>query len=159
MSVRKRQLELYDNFCYGNLGTLGPAFFNEEVIRRLDDLGVGLLRINLSHTKAHNLAAFIDDFQKHTNKPICLDTEGATLRVNNVGYVGRNKAVTVDRDIALAPLTDNDRACLAIGMEKNLNHFALSFASCQGDVEEIKKLMPEDTLIISKIEFLSGWPI
>ena len=202
------------------LCTLGPASFNEQVIKRLDGLGVSLFRINLSHTKVRDLRAIIENIQTHTNVPICLDTEGAQIRtgdfvedrielrensivrgrhrkvpgdvtgfnfypnhivnefqigdfisidfnsvlvqvigmdddgaimrVINGGTVGRNKAVTVDRDITLAPLTENDRACLAIGIEKNLNHFALSFASCREDVEEIRRLTSNDAFIISK---------
>jgi ATP sulfurylase len=208
------------------LCTLGPASFNEQVIKRLDDLGVGLFRINLSHTKARDLLAIIENIQAHTDVPICLDTEGAqirtgdfvenqielrensiirgyrrkvpgdstgfnfypdnivgdfqvgdfisidfnsvlvqvigmdedgaSLRVINGGSVGRNKAVTVDRDIAMNPLTENDLACLAIGMEKGLTHYALSFASCREDVQEIFRLTSDDAFIISKIESLSG---
>jgi len=208
------------------LCTLGPASFNEQVIKRLDGLGVGLFRINLSHTKAQDLLAIIENIQAYTNVPICLDTEGAQirtgdfvdlrielrensivrghrrkvpgdqtgfnfypnnivdefqigdfisidfnsvlvqvigkdddgvlLRVINGGAVGRNKAVTVEREIAMAPLTENDRACLAIGMEKGLSHYALSFANCKEDVAEIRRLTSDDAFIISKIESLPG---
>jgi len=208
------------------LCTLGPASFDEQVIRRLADLGVGLFRINLSHTKACDLSAIIKNIQSCTDVPICLDTEGAqirtgdfvdecielrensvirgyrrkvpgdvtgfnfypnhvvddfqvgdfisidfnsvlvqvigknddgaTMRVINGGAVGRNKAVTVDRDITLDPLTDNDRACLEIGIGHKLSHFALSFASGQQDVMEIRQLTSPDAFIISKIESLVG---
>ncbi len=208
------------------LCTLGPTSLDGQVIKRLDGLGVGLFRINLSHTKAQNLLSIIETIQSHTDVPICLDTEGAQirtgdfvenqielrensivcghrskvpgdaecinfypnnivdefqvgdfisidfnsvlvqvidikeagaiLRVINGGLVGRNKAVTVDRDIALAPLTENDRACLKIGIEKSLSHFALSFASCHEDVEKIRQLTKNDAFIISKIESLRG---
>jgi pyruvate kinase len=208
------------------LCTLGPASFNEQAIRRLDDLGVSLFRINLSHTKARDLRPIIENIQAHTDVPICLDTEGAQIRtgdfvenvielrensivrghrrkvpgdatgfnfypndivsefqvgdfisidfnsvlvqvigmdedgavvrVINGGLVGRNKAVTVDRDITLDPLTENDQACLAIGMEMNLSHFALSFASCPEDVEKIRRQTNAEAFIISKIESLSG---
>ena len=208
------------------LCTLGPSSLDGQVIKRLDGLGVGLFRINLSHTKSQNLPFIIDTIQAHTNVPICLDTEGAQirtgdfadnqielrensivcgcrkkvpgdskrfnfypnnivnefqvgdfisidfnsvlvqvigieesgalLRVINGGLVGQNKAVTVDRDIALVPLTENDQACLKIGIEKNLCHFALSFASCHEDVEKIRQLTRKDAFIISKIESLRG---
>jgi pyruvate kinase len=208
------------------LCTLGPASFSEQVIKRLDELGVSLFRINLSHTKAQDLPAIIDGIQSFTDVPICLDTEGAqirtgdfldlqiTLRENSVvrghrrkvpgdptgfnfypknivdefeigdfisidfnsvlvqvigkdddgvilrvingGSVGRNKAVTADRNIAMAPLTDNDRSCLVIGKEKGLSRFALSFASCQEDVDEIRRLTSKTAFIISKIESLPG---
>ena len=208
------------------LCTLGPTSINEQVIKRLDGLGVGLFRVNLSHTKSQDLPAMIESIQAYTDVPICLDTEGAQvrtgdfvesqielrensivcgyyrkvpgdsagfnfypdniieefqigdfisidfnsvlvqvigtnedgviMRVINGGPVGRNKAVTVDRDIALDPLTKNDRACLAIGIEKNLSYYALSFASCRKDVDEIRGLSRDDAFIISKIESLLG---
>ena len=208
------------------LCTLGPASFNGQVIRRLDDLGVSLFRINLSHTKAQDLTAIIDNIQAHTDVPICLDTEGAqirtgdfvdlrielrensivraprrkvpgdptsfnfypnniveefqvgdfisidfnsvlvqvigtddegaVLRVINGGTVGRNKAVTVERDISMDPLTENDRDCLAIGVEHGLTNYALSFASCREDVQEIRNLTGDEAFIISKIESLLG---
>jgi len=208
------------------LCTLGPASFNEQIIKRLDDLNVTLFRINLSHTHARDLSAIIKNIQAHTDVPICLDTEGAqirtgdfveshivlrehsivrghrrrvpgdsmgfnfypnnivedlqmgdfisidfnsvlvqvidkdddgvALRVINGGLVGRNKAVTVDRDIKLDPLTENDQACLSIGVEKGLGHFALSFASCQRDVEKIRRMVSSGAVIISKIESLPG---
>ncbi|MGY8992316.1 MAG: pyruvate kinase, partial [Rhodospirillales bacterium] len=65
------------------LCTLGPASFNEQVIKRLDDLGVNLFRINLSHTKAQDLAAIINNIQAHTDVPVCLDTEGAQIRTGD----------------------------------------------------------------------------
>ncbi len=215
-----------DTFRTEILCTLGPASLNEQVIKRLTDLGVGLFRINLSHTKAADLSAIIDQIHSYTNVPICLDTEGAqirtgdfltntidlrenslvrgyyrsvsgdssgfnfyppdivrefeagdfisvdfnsvlvqvigheddsiVLRVINGGTIGRNKAVTVDRDIALDALTKNDRASIEIGIAKGLSHFALSFASSQKNVDEIRRLTGPDKIIISKIESLSG---
>ncbi len=208
------------------LCTLGPASFNPWVIERLEELGVGIFRINLSHTKANELSKLITDIQACTDVPICLDTEGAqirtgdfseerielvensvvlgfrecveggsdgfnfypakivdvlqvgdfisidfnsvlvqvtaqdadgvAMRVINGGMIGRNKAVTVDREILLDPLTENDRESLAIGRRFKLRHFALSFASCRDDVELIRTLTDEGAFIISKIESLAG---
>lgn len=208
------------------LCTLGPASFNGQIINRLTEFGVNLFRVNLSHTKAPDLAEIIDNIQQHTNVPICLDTEGAQirtgdfvdvsillrensivraprdrvpgdptafnlypnnivdefqvgdfisidfnsvlvqvidknvdgaiLRVINGGIVGRNKAVTVERDIPMAPLTQNDRACLTIGMQMGLSNYALSFASCKEDVKKIRQLTSDEAFIISKIESLPG---
>jgi pyruvate kinase len=208
------------------LCTLGPASFDGKIIKRLEGLGVGLFRINLSHTKARDLSSIIDHIQSHTSVPICLDTEGAQvrtgdfvaerielrensvvlasrgkvpgdqtsfnfypnkivdqfqigdfisidfnsvlvqvidkdkrgsiLRVVNGGVVGQNKAVTVDREIELDPLTENDLACLKIGKEKGLNNFALSFASSRENVDEIRRQTGENDFIISKIESLPG---
>ncbi|MBI4432064.1 MAG: adenylyl-sulfate kinase [Candidatus Omnitrophica bacterium] len=65
------------------LCTLGPSSMGPEVIRRLDELGVGLFRINLSHTKAEDVEKVIRQIRSHTSKPICLDTEGAQIRTGN----------------------------------------------------------------------------
>lgn len=60
--------------------TIGPSSFNEKTIRRLDDLGVSLFRINLSHTKIEDLEERIEFIRQYTSVPICLDTEGAQIR-------------------------------------------------------------------------------
>ena len=204
------------------LCTLGPSSMNGRVIRRLEQAGATLFRINLSHTKLADLARTIEQIQSATKVPICLDTEGAqirtgdivggaiTLRGNSVvrahrrrvpgddrnfnfypsditnrleigdfisidfnsvlvqvieietdsvvmrvlngGVVGQNKAVTVERPIDLAPLTDKDEASIKVGREMGLTHFALSFANSGDDVESIRSLAGPGTFIISKIE-------
>ena len=62
------------------LCTLGPSSMNERIIKRLEELNVSLLRINLSHTLVTDVAETILSIQKHTSVPICLDTEGAQIR-------------------------------------------------------------------------------
>ena len=62
------------------LCTLGPASMNEHVISRLEDLGVSLFRINMSHTKIEDLEETITFIQAHTKVPVCLDSEGAQVR-------------------------------------------------------------------------------
>lgn len=193
-----------------------------RIIRRLEQAGATLFRINLSHTKLADLARTIDQIQSATSVPICLDTEGAqirtgdivggsiTLRGNSVvrahrrrvpgddrnfnfypaditnrlevgdfisidfnsvlvqvieieqasvvmrvlngGVVGQNKAVTVERPIDLAPLTEKDEASIKVGREMGLTHFALSFANSGDDVDYIRSLTGPDAFIISKIE-------
>ena len=208
------------------LCTIGPASLNDQVILRLEALGVGIFRINLSHTKAEELEAIIKQIQSITDVPICLDTEGAQIRtgdfaedriellessivrghrqktggsqkgfnfypreivekfqvgdfisidfnsvlvqvterdqdgvimrVINGGVIGQNKAVTVDREIELDALTENDLKSLEIGCDMGLEHFALSFASRREDVEFIRGLTSESAFIISKIESIAG---
>ena len=62
------------------LCTLGPVSRNERVISRLEDLGVSLFRINLSHTSVEDLPTVIKTIQNFASIPICLDTEGAQVR-------------------------------------------------------------------------------
>ena len=63
--------------------TLGPSSLNDHVIGRLEDLGVGLLRLNLSHTIVSELPKTLEYIKSRTDVPICLDTEGAQVRTFN----------------------------------------------------------------------------
>jgi len=54
---------------------------NQPTIERLEERGVDLFRINLSHTPVDKVAETIETIQKFSKKtPICLDTEGAQVR-------------------------------------------------------------------------------
>ena len=204
------------------LCTLGPASMKEAVIKRMEQLGVSLFRINMSHTKIADLPSVIGFIQNCTSVSICIDTEGAqirtgdlidghldvrentvfqiykrrvpgnrdginfyppdiiddlkegdfisidfnavlvqaiartnndvTLRVVNGGRIGQNKAITVEREIHLPPLTDKDRAAIPVAKAAGIKHFALSFANCAEDVATIRCLAGEDAFLISKIE-------
>jgi len=208
------------------LSTLGPASLNAKVISRLEGAGVSLFRINLSHTRIKDLEDVISEVRKHTDIPICLDTEGAQVRTgrlqkeyihvlqNNLmhlvkdeilgddekicltpknvfkqlkigdlisidfnavlvqivdrddigwvarvitgGQIGNNKAVTIDREINLNPLTEKDESAIKIGIKLNINHFALSFANKASDVQLIRNLVGLKNIIISKIETIQG---
>ena len=94
------------------LCTLGPASMNERVIKRLTDLGVALFRINLSHTELADLSGAIELIQRHTQVPICLDTEGAQVR--NGPLVG-GKVVLAEHSLIQARRLGRpgDAACFA----------------------------------------------
>lgn len=62
------------------LCTLGPASMNGAVIRRLQEVGVTIFRINLSHTKLEQVERVIKFIRQHTDLPICIDSEGAQIR-------------------------------------------------------------------------------
>lgn len=62
------------------LCTLGPASLNEKTIVRLDEVGVDVFRINLSHTPIEKVAPTIELIKRYTVKPVCLDSEGAQVR-------------------------------------------------------------------------------
>jgi len=70
--------------------------------------------------------------------------------------MGKNKAVTIDRDIVMPPLTDKDLAALKICNEKRISHVALSFANRSRDVDFIRSQMSCSVFLISKIESLKG---
>lgn len=210
------------------LCTLGPASMKRGVIERLTDLGIGLFRINLSHTKLEHVGPSIEMVRQRTPVPICLDTEGAQIRTGDFaithleliehsivraharevaydgknfnfhprdivrqfqigdfisidfnavlvrviavendgdtavmrvitgGIVGRNKAVTVDREIRLPALSEKDEAALSIGREFGVRHVALSFANCGNDVDAVRKVIGSEASVISKIECVNG---
>lgn len=66
------------------LCTLGPASLNDRVLSRLEELGVSLFRINLSHTKLKDLPDVIRYIRSRSSVPICLDTEGAQVRTGDM---------------------------------------------------------------------------
>ncbi len=78
------------------------------------------------------------------------------MRVLNGGLVGSNKAVTVERNIELPPLTDKDRGAVEIGMQMGVRHYALSFANYGKDVEFLRGMVGKESTIISKIECRNG---
>ena len=96
------------------------------------------------------------DFNSVLVQVTSIITEGVTVRVLTGGLLGQNKAVTVDRELDMPPITAKDKACIKIGLSQKLQHFALSFANSGEDVDYIRSLLPEDAYLISKIESLSG---
>lgn len=84
------------------------------------------------------------------------DAYGVTINVINGGTIGRNKAVTVDQEILLEPLTKKDIEALAVGVSMGIKYVALSFAQSSTDVITIRKKCLEGTRVISKIECLRG---
>jgi pyruvate kinase len=62
------------------LCTLGPASLRGDVIRALEERGVDIFRINLSHTPPEAVEPTIALVRRYSNVPICLDTQGAQVR-------------------------------------------------------------------------------
>ncbi|MFA6238870.1 MAG: pyruvate kinase [Bacteriovorax sp.] len=89
------------------LCTLGPSSLNQKVIQRLDELKVHLFRINLSHTKAEDLANVINTIRSFSNTEICIDTEGAQIRTGDFA----SKSITVKANQTLKVLRDQIVDC------------------------------------------------
>jgi pyruvate kinase len=66
------------------LCTLGPASLSPGMIRRLDEAGVDLFRINLSHTPIDAVEETIELVRATSSKPLCLDLQGAQVRCGKV---------------------------------------------------------------------------
>jgi pyruvate kinase len=62
------------------LCTLGPSSLRPEIIKGLDQRGVDLFRLNLSHTEVEEVEPLVELIREHSSTPICLDTEGAQVR-------------------------------------------------------------------------------
>ena len=96
------------------------------------------------------------DFNAVLSQVVEKSGDTATLRILNGGEIGQNKAVTVQRPLEMAPLTEKDLAAIAIGRRMGVRHFALSFAHRESDVDLIREKAGAEATIISKIECLSG---
>lgn len=96
------------------------------------------------------------DFNSALVQVIAIENDYASMRVLQGGLVGQNKAVTVERDIPMPPLTEKDLAALKLGREMEISYFALSFAGLGEDVKYIRNVVGDDAFIISKIESRSG---
>ena len=66
------------------LVTLGPSSLSKDIVKRCADQGVYVFRINLSHTCLKDVAPIIDKIRQWTDTPICLDSEGAQMRNQNM---------------------------------------------------------------------------
>jgi len=62
------------------LATLGPSSLNQKTVKSLTNEGVSLFRINLSHTSLDDVKGVIEKIQSWTDVPVCLDSEGAQIR-------------------------------------------------------------------------------
>jgi len=81
---------------------------------------------------------------------------GATAVVEEGGPICSNRAVTIDKDTHLPPLTDTDLEAVRIGRDLGVRYFALSFARSRKDVSRLRRLGGPGSFIISKIESRAG---
>lgn len=94
--------------------TLGPASLRPAVLRSLAPLGVNLVRLNLSHVALGDFEDMLRTARIHSHLPVCLDTEGAQVRIGLVATgialrVGQpvrlvqEKALGTERQLSLRP--------------------------------------------------------
>ena len=62
------------------ISTIGPVCFKESIIKKMDNSGVDIFRINMSHTKNEDLEGIVQQLRVWTSREICIDTEGAQIR-------------------------------------------------------------------------------
>lgn len=80
------------------LCTVGPASLSPAIIRGLDERGVDLYRINLSHTSLEQIEPAVELIRSVSATPISLDTEGAQVRC---GFVEDGLVLQEGRDVIL----------------------------------------------------------
>jgi pyruvate kinase len=85
-----------------------------------------------------------------------VDERRAAAVVVRGGQVRSNKAATVDPAIDLPPLSQEDRAAVAIGARHGITHYALSFAASSDHVAQLRALAPVGSHVIAKIESRAG---
>ena len=73
-----------ENMSIKILATLGPSSMKKDIVEKLSEKGVYLFRINLSHTKLEDVESIIKQVQSWTDIPVCLDSEGAQVRNQNM---------------------------------------------------------------------------
>ena len=78
---------------------------NKNTIQKMDNSGVDIFRINLSHTKSCDFEKIIHDVSKWTDKPICPDTEGAQLRT---GHLFQDQLIVKTNDTLKLVGADNE---------------------------------------------------
>ncbi len=104
------------------LCTLGPSSLNDSVVAGLEELGVDLFRLNLSHIPVSMVAPWVEYLQSRTPVPICLDTDGARIRT-----------------VGTPSLTSKDVEALAIGRKLGVTHaYAASLVRREEAVERAR---------------------
>ena len=92
------------------------------------------------------------DFDSASIQVLELNKNGCRAKVISEGQVASNKAVDINRSFPLEPLTIKDYEAIQIGKEKGINHFALSFASSEKDVDLLRNEIGKNKFLISKVE-------
>lgn len=73
-------------------------------------------------------------------------------KVLNSGYVDSKKGVHIHSKLNLPCLTNKDKYALKLAKKMNIRYYAISFVNKHNDLDEVKKLIGKNSIIISKIE-------
>ena len=68
------------------------------------------------------------------------------------GYLESKKGVHIHSKINLPCLTEKDKYALNLARKLNIKYYAISFVNNHNDLEEVIKIVGQDSFIISKIE-------
>ena len=95
------------------------------------------------------------DFHNVSLQVTGINQNSCDVLVVQGGIVGSNKAVDLQRDIPLLPITPKDEKAIEIGLRMGIEHFALSFTNRKSYVEDFRSKIGNDSYLISKIESIS----
>jgi len=87
--------------------TLGPASFDERIVKRMTRSGADYFRINLSHTEVKDYKKIINRVSAWTDKPVCPDTEGAQLRTGKINNKSKFIQLTENQEVCF--VSDNGK--------------------------------------------------
>jgi len=87
--------------------TLGPASFDERIVKRMTKSGADYFRINLSHTEVKDYKKIINKVSAWTDKPVCPDTEGAQLRTGKINK--KNNIIELTENQEVLFVSDNGK--------------------------------------------------
>ena len=73
-------------------------------------------------------------------------------KVLNEGYLDSKKGVHIHSQINLTCLTEKDKYALKLARKLNIKYYAISFVNNPKDLDEVKKIIGNNSFIISKIE-------
>lgn len=96
------------------------------------------------------------DFHAATLRVIEEKDDFLLAEVISGGVVGSNKAVNINREIELDPITKKDSEAFHIGKNFGITNFALSFTNSANDVKLVREIIGMDVNLISKIESIRG---
>mgnify|MGYP001976455779 CR=1 FL=1 len=108
------------------IATVGPSSYDRNIINKMDESGIDIFRINLSHTKIENLSKVINNLKEWTKKTVAIDSEGAQLRTGllmndnfkiSSGEVIEMVSYTNYKNIDQIPLNQNSLSDCFIGGE------------------------------------------
>ena len=122
------------------IATVGPASFGPSIIKGMTSAGVDIFRLNMSHTEVEDFEIFYNLLNEWTEKPVCPDTQGVRMRLN------QNKHGFTDKDLEVFPLLNKLKVPTVF----------LSFCSYAEDVTRLKDYFDYDVEVVSKIESTQG---
>lgn len=144
----------------GSFGALSFLERDSEVLIRGESVSGNQLQFTITPPMAVAQLEVGDllDFDFNGAAGVVTGRSGADLavRILCAGEVGSNKGVSVNRQLDLPAISQKDEAAIILALERNVQHFALSFCSGARDAETMRNLIGPKAKLISKIESIDG---